>query len=72
MKLLNDLDDLYSNSKEFIFGFLLGRGIVIVVAIALVVALFCGWTPIPKRISDQPRSTLKDPFIIRNGVLYTN
>lgn len=71
MKLLDDIDELYSNGRDFIFGFLLGRGIVIVLVLAFVIALFCGWTPIPKRISDQPRSTLTDPFVVRDGVLYT-
>ena len=70
MKLLDDLDTFYTNAKEFVFGYAIGYLISIILTIALLWAFFYFGSPIPKSISEAPRSTLQDPFIFKDGMMY--
>ena len=70
MKILDDLDSFYTNAMQFIFGYVIGYGISIILTIGLLWAFFYFGSPIPKRISEAPRSTLQDPFIFKDGIMY--
>lgn len=69
MQLLDDIDAVYTKVKDATIGYLIGYGIAIIISLAFLIALLSGWSPIPKRISDQPRSTLQDPFVVKDGML---
>jgi hypothetical protein len=57
MKLLDDLDSIYTKAKDFFIGYVIGYGIAIVITLAVFYGmLFHGCSPIPKHISEQPRS----------------
>jgi hypothetical protein len=56
MKLLDDLDAIYTQVKDFTIGYLIGYGIAAIICIVFLVAMLLGWSPIPKSISDAPRS----------------
>ena len=69
MQILKDFDNLYGKARDAFIGYIFGSIIAGVISLAIFGMLLSGWSPIPKRISEQPRSTLKDPFTIENGVI---
>ena len=74
MKLLDDLDSLYENAKDFAIGFFFGQYVlgVIISVIILYFLIFTTWSPIPEKYRDTaaPDSRGMDPFVVRNGMLY--
>jgi hypothetical protein len=74
MKLLDDLDSLYENAKDFAIGFFFGQYVlgVIINVIILYFLIFTTWSPIPEKYRDtaQPTTIGMDPFYVKDGMLY--
>jgi hypothetical protein len=73
MKLLDDLDNIYDNAKNFVIGFLIGKVLGVVISIIILYfLLFTTWSPIPEKYRDtaQPTTIGIDPFYVKDGMLY--
>lgn len=58
MQLLNDLDNAYTKVRDFVIGYVFGTVGAVIVCIAFLIAMLCGWHPFPKHITEHPRSEL--------------